>query len=521
MDKLLLLPIVLPILAGLIILNIPVKVIKTRKNLIAIVLFSMVVSIISSTVVIAGFIPESCRLFELVDNIYVYFQIDEISRIFASLTTCALFMIGIFSIGYLEMHHGEVIEQTEETIRKEKAYHAFYLMVYGVLMGLDFSGNLITFYLFYELMTLTSAPLVFYERTKESIMAGMKYMFYSFAGAYMALFGIYFFNKYVGTINFTPGGVMNLSLIEASGKTNNILILVFLMIIGFGVKAGLFPLHAWLPAAHPVAPAPASAALSGIIVKSGVLAIIRVVYFIVGPEIVRGTWVQTTWIILAMVTIIMGSTLAFKSKLLKKRFAYSTVSNLSYILLGLAYLNPLAFTGAVLHVIIHAMIKGCLFMSAGYIIAQTGKTYINELHGLGKKMPALFTCYIIGALGLIGIPPTSGLVSKWYLGIGALDSAIPVFSWLGPVVLLISALLTAGYLIPIATNAFMERETQKDAQEKIMAFFQKEEKHYPSNIKTNYWMLIPIIIFAVGVLLAGIFPDILIQIISGISSEIM
>ena len=181
---------------------------------------------------------------------------------------------------------------------------------------------------------------------------------------------------------------------------------------------GCFPLHAWLPTAHPVAPAPASAFLSGIIVKAGVLAIIRTVYYVAGAAFLRGTWVQTVWAVFAIVTILMGSSLAFKEKIFKKRLAYSTVSNLSYILLGLSMLNETAFTGSILHVVFHAVIKSALFLSAGALIFITGNTKVNDFMGLGKRMPVLFWCYTIVSLGLIGIPPTSGVVSKWYLAVG-------------------------------------------------------------------------------------------------------
>jgi multicomponent Na+:H+ antiporter subunit D len=338
-------------------------------------------------------------------------------------------------------------------------------------------------------------------------MAGLKYLFYSFCGAYMALFGIYFLYKHTTTLDFVAGGSLDLGSFGDGTEFKIFLVAVFLMIIGFGVKAGSFPLHAWLPTAHPVAPAPASAFLSGIIVKGGVLAIIRSVYYVVGADNIRGTWVQYTWIILAVITIVMGSSLAFKERILKKRFAYSTVSNLSYILLGLAMLNETAYTGAMLHVVFHAFIKSALFMVAGALIFTTGKNKVNDFVGLGRKMPILFTAYIVVSLGLIGIPPTSGVVSKWYLAIGSLNSGTGVLAWIGPVALLVSALLTAGYLLPIAIRGFL-----KSPEDEMML----EQYREPS-----FLMVAPIVLMAVVTLVLGLYPTPLINFIMSIAGVIL
>ena len=269
----------------------------------------------------------------------------------------------------------------------------------------------------------------------------------------------------------------------------------FGMIVGFGSKAGMFPLHGCLSSAHPVAPAPASAVLSAMIVKSGILAIIRVVYFIFGDDFIRGTWVQTTWLILTLLTVFMGSMLAYREPVLKKRLAYSTVSQLSYILFGMAMLTPNALTGSFLHVLAHGFVKATLFLVAGAIIYQTGKTRVSELTGIGKQMPVTMVCYTIVSLGLIGIPPTGGFISKWWLATGALFGRIPVFSVLGPVILLISALLTAGYLLPLTIQGFLPGAEQADV---------KWEKKEPT-----LWMLMPIVIMTALSVLMGLFPHVI------------
>jgi multicomponent Na+:H+ antiporter subunit D len=292
-----------------------------------------------------------------------------------------------------------------------------------------------------------------------------------------------------------------------SGNEGLMLIVAFSMIIGFSVKAGMFPLHAWLPTAHPVAPAPSSAVMSGIIVKMGVLGMIRVVYYLVGADFIRGTWVQTTWMTLALLTVFMGSMLAYREKIMKKRLAYSTVSQASYILFGLSLLQPAAMTGALLHVVFHAVIKSCLFLSAGAIIYKTHKTMVADLRGIGKEMPVSIWCYTFASAALIGIPPASGFISKWYLATGALASGIHIFSWLGPVVLLTSALLTAGYLLPITVNGFLP------GADYDYAALEKKEPCVT--------MLLPLLILAVLAVALGLFPNPLTAYISQIAAGVL
>lgn len=432
-------------------------------------------------------------LFNLTDTLPVYFRIDQISVLFASVVSIIWLAAGVFSFEY--MKHED----------NEKRYFGFYYCVLGVLIALCFSGNFITFYLFYEMMTLLSVPLVLHNQSHEAVMAGLKYLLYSLVGAYLGLFGLYNLYHYGYSLTFTAGGVLDSTLV--AGHESWLLVVTFLMIIGFGVKAGMFPMHAWLPTAHPVAPAPASAFLSAIIVKAGVLGIIRVIFYLVGADFVRGTWVQYAWMTLTLITVFMGSMLAYREKVLKKRLAYSTVSQLSYILFGLSLMNETAMCGALLHVTAHAFIKAVLFLVAGAIIYQTGITKADELSGIGKKMPLTIWCYTIVSLGLIGIPPTGGFISKWFLGTGALESGIRVFDYLGPVILLVSALLTAGYLLPIT----------------MQGFFPGDDYDYKNHKKTEptAWMWVPILILTIMSVLVGMFPGVLIEFFGKISACIM
>lgn len=490
MGHLLIWPVFFPILAGIVLLL--KKDFKNRRDLL---IFVGAVLLVNACLAFYAMFAasEGVTLFYLAKTLPVYFKADSLGSFFAAVMVIVWVLAGFFSFEY--MKHEE----------REKRYFGFYLIVYGVLLGLDFAGNLITMYMFYELMTLTSLPLVLHAQTRESVMAGLKYLFFSFAGAYMALFGVYFICRYGTTIAFTAGGVIPASVLQENSTL--FLVISMLMLIGFGVKAGMFPLHAWLPAAHPVAPGPASAVLSGIIVKGGALAIIRVVYQMIGADFLRGTWVQTAWITLALLTVFMGSMLAFREPVLKKRLAYSTVSQLSYILFGLSLMQTQAFTGALLHVAAHAFIKVALFLCASAIIYKTGAKRVEDLKGIGKGMPVLMWCYTIVSLGLIGIPPASGFVSKWYLASGALESRIPVFSWLGPAVLLTSALLTAGYLLPIAMKGFFPGEGYDASR------FEKKE---PPLV-----MLVPLLVFAALTIVTGILPGALANVFEAFAAQVV
>lgn len=436
----------------------------------------------------------SVTLFYLMKEIPIFFQMDDTGRLFVTFISIVWVCVGIYALVYME-HDGE-----------EKRFFGCYLLVYAVLIALSFAGNLVTMYLFYELLTLSSMPLVLHNGSREAIMAALKYLFYSLCGAYLGLFAIFFLYPYCDTLTFTAGGTLNAAL--AQGHTGILLLAVFAALLGFGAKAGMLPLHAWLPTAHPVAPSPASAVLSGIIAKAGVLAVIRVVFYIVGPDFIRGTWVQTAWMILALITVFMGSLLAFREPVFKKRLAYSTVSQVSYILFGLSVLSPTAVSGALMHTVFHAFIKSALFLTAGVFLFRCGYTRVEELNGIGRKMPKTLWCYTFTSLALIGIPLTSGFVSKWYLAQGALEAELGVLSYAGPVILLISALLTAGYLLPVTIKGFFPGETyDKGAQDGVL--------EPPAK------MLLPLAILAVLTLLLGLFPNPLIDFAGRLASALM
>ena len=435
----------------------------------------------------------SFTLISLTKDLPVFFKIDGMTWLFTLLVSVMWLLAGIFSFEY--MKHED----------NNESYYLFYMISLGILIGLGMAGNYMTMYLFYEGMTLLTLPLVLHSRTKESIAAGMKYLFYSIFGASLALIGFFFTYEYGTTIEFVAGGVLDPSKIV--GHESLLLVVFFLAIVGFGAKAGMFPLHGWLPTAHPVAPAPASAVLSGVITKAGVLAIVRVVYYIVGVDFIKGTWVQYTWMILALITIFMGSMLAYKEKIFKKRLAYSSVSQVSYVLFGLSTLTSVGFVGALMHVVFHSIVKDALFMCAGAVIYKTHSTRVDQLKGVGKRMPIVMWCFTLASLTLVGIPPTSGFVSKWYLAMGSLQSGCGALEWIGPAVLLTSALLTAGYLLTISIQAFLPGSDFD---------YSKLEKCEPNKLMT-----VPLIILAAAAVILGIYAGPLATFFESIASTLI
>lgn len=431
----------------------------------------------------------SCGAF--IDLLPITFHIDGVGSLFVSLFTAARIIITLFSFRYMSREQGQ------------NRFFGFWLLATGVLTGLSFAGNLLTFYLFYEMMTLSTLPLVFHEMTHEALMAGLKYLLYSIAGAFLALLGVMYLYHYDQALRFVPGGFMG----GFAGNPVYLQLIAFVMILGFSCKAGLFPLHGWLPTAHPVAPAPASALLSGCITKCGVLGVIRTVYYVIGPDAIRGSWVQTTWMALALTTVFLGSMMAYREPVTKKRLAYSTVSQLSYILFGLSLLNPAGLSGALLHVVFHMAIKCGLFLCAGAIIFETGRKRVAELRGLGREMPVTCICWAGLALSLTGIPPFAGFVSKWSLAEGALAADIGVFRLLGPAVLLLSALLTAGYLFPLPVRGFFPG-----------AGFQRQGEPAREAAPS---MLLPVVILALLALLPGIFTSPLHDVIASITAGLL
>lgn len=434
----------------------------------------------------------SLLVLNLTSNLPIYLKVDKMTMLFDTLVSVMWLLAGVYSFEY--MKHED----------NNESFYLFYLLTEAVLVALGMAGNFMTLYLFYEFMTLLSLPLALHSRTKEAISGGLKYLFYSIFGASLALLGFFFMNYY-GNINFVAGGTLDMT--KVAGNEGLLYIIFFLTIIGFSIKAGMFPFHGWLPSAHPVAPAPASAVLSGVITKAGVLAIIRVIYYQVGVDFIKGTWVQYAFMTLTLITVFMGSMMAFKENVLKKRLAYSSVSQVSYVLFGLSTMTVIGFTGALLQVVFHSITKNLLFMAAGSIIYKTHKTKVDELKGIGKSMPITMWCFTIGGLALVGIPPMTGFVSKWFLAQGSLASGVPYLNYVGPIILLTSALLTAGYLFTISISAFIPGADFD---------YGTVEKKDP-----NLYMIIPLVLLAVLCVVCGTFSTPLIDFFGRIATSII
>ncbi|WIF95854.1 proton-conducting transporter membrane subunit [Caminicella sporogenes] len=415
----------------------------------------------------------------------IYFKIDRLGILFVLLASILWIFTTFYSFVYMT-HEGN-----------EKRFFIYFMLTLGVTVGIAFSGNLFTLYLYYEFLTLATFPLVIHSGSKEALRVGKKYLIYSFSGATLALLGIILIFSISNNLNFVENGVLqNISI----DNPKLLLTIYMVMFIGFGVKAALVPLHSWLPAAM-VAPTPVSSLLHAVaVVKSGIFALIRISYFIFGSDVLKKIHGNYYISILVILTILMGSLLALHQDNLKKRLAYSTVSQLGYILLGIVLLNQNSLTGSLLHLVNHAVIKITLFFCVGAIYFKTGKKYIHEIRGIGKEMPITMWCFAISSISLIGIPPTNGFVSKWYLALGGLGENKAVFV----IILLLSALLTAGYLLPIV----------------ITAFFPGEEKNILKK-EPDLSMLIPIVLLTIIVVFLGLFPNVVLHFIQSIVRNIV
>ncbi|WP_053954915.1 monovalent cation/H+ antiporter subunit D family protein [Inediibacterium massiliense] len=423
------------------------------------------------------------RINPLID---VYFKVDKLGLLFALLASTLWIFTTFYSMEYMK-HEG-----------KEERFFIFFILTLGITMGIAFSGNLFTLYIFYELLTLATFPLVIHAGSKEALYSGKKYLIYSLGGATLALLGMILLFSMTSSLNFIPGGVLKGALID---NPHLMRIIYTVMFLGFGVKAAIVPFHSWLPAAM-VAPTPVSSLLHAVaVVKSGVFVLIRVSYFIFGSEVIRTIHGNKYISVLVFITILLGSLLALHQENLKKRLAYSTVSQLGYILLGIILLNENALTGGLLHLINHAVIKITLFFCVGAIYYMTHKKNMDEIKGIGRRMPITMWCFGIASISLVGIPPTNAFVSKWFLALGGLSENKIIF----PVILLVSAFLTATYLLPIVVTAFFHKEEQKNIE----------------NLDPPLKMLVPIVVLTTITVFLGLFPNVILHYIQQIAKNIL
>lgn len=417
-----------------------------------------------------------CEVIYFTGDLSISFVVDDLSMVFSGLVSFLWPLATLYSFEYM----------TKE--QNERVFFMFYTMTYGVTLGIALAEDYITMYCFYEMLTLVTVPLVIHTLKREAIVAARKYLYFSLGGAAFAFLGLIFIIMYGTTNKFALGGVLDIAKIGT--RTNVLLLIYVLAFMGFSVKAAMWPFNAWLPQAS-VAPTPVTALLHAVaVVKSGAFAIMRITYYSFGTDFLRGTWAQYVVMAFTIVTIVYGCSKALKETHLKRRLAYSTISNMSYILFGVTIMTPLGLVGALTHFVYHAFMKICSFFCAGAVMHQTEKTYIHELNGLGKKMPIIFSIFTLSSLALMGVPLFAGFISKFNLATAAIDSGNPL-AVVGVGALLISALLTAIYMLSIVFRAFVLKNESED----------KDVKYKDP----NQLMLIPLFIFAVVIIILGLY----------------
>jgi multicomponent Na+:H+ antiporter subunit D len=399
----------------------------------ALIKFAVVVSLLPDA--LEGKVAE-VRLLSIASGIDLALRADPFGVFFALVASGLWIFTSIYSIGYVR-GLGE---------KHQTRYFASFAVCLSATIGVAFAANLLTFVLFYEILTIATYPLVIHKETSEAISGGRKYLAYTLSAGVLLIAATGWTYFAAGSTDFQPGGL--LQGIEIDSSTTRWLFVLFLA--GVGVKAAIMPLHSWLPTAM-VAPTPVSALLHAVaVVKAGVFGVVRVVGFVFGPALLHENGLQTLGLALSSVTIIVASLLAFSEDNLKRRLAYSTVGHLSYVVLGAFLLSPTALTGSLMHIASHASMKITLFFCAGAIYVNLHKQNVSELDGIGKTMPWTMTAFTIASIGLAGIPPVNGFVSKLYLGMGAIES----HEYTALAVLVTSGLLNAGYFFPIVYRAF-------------------------------------------------------------------
>ena len=471
MNKLLyLLPVLLPVLGAAVLWLTPGIGEKHAGR--TAVLFSLATSLAAAAVLLFSS-GERLTLLTVADGLPFVLRADGLGRVFL--------MLIAFLWPLATLYATEYMEEEENRVR----FFAFYLLSYGVTAGVALSANLITMYFFYELLTLVTVPLVAHSTDRRSMAAARKYIVYSIGGAALSLVGIVLLYTRTGCTDFVYGGV-------GAGGSRELLAAYMLTFAGFGVKAAIFPFHDWLPSAG-VAPTPVTALLHAVaVVKSGVFACIRSAFFAFGPALLSGTWAQKAVLAVSAFTIVYGSAMAFKEQHWKRRLAYSTMSNLSYILFGMALLTRAGLIAGLSHMLFHGVMKITLFFCAGTVLCKTGREYVPETEGLGRKMPLTFAVYTAASLALTGAPLLPGFVSKLNLLAAAAEVGGP-FAMAGIVALLLSALLTAAYLLPVTIHGFFPGSDFD---------YSTLEKKEP-----GLKMLVPLCLLAAGVVLTGIFAQ--------------
>jgi multicomponent Na+:H+ antiporter subunit D len=428
----------------------------------------------------------SYSLFTILPGIEIGFRVDAFGLLFAMGASLLWIATSFYSIGYMR--------STNE--HSQTRYFSCFAVSLSATIGVAFSANLFTMFLFYEILTIITYPLVAHKGTPEAKAGGRKYAIYLLgaAKAFLVAAIILTYNL-TGTLEFSKDGIF--PAIVQSVNPELLYIIFVLFFFGFA-KSAVMPFHSWLPAAM-VAPTPVSALLHAVaVVKTGVFSVLRIIFFVFGADLMMDIGVDVFVITFASFTIITASLLALSRDNLKARLAFSTISQLSYIILGAALLTPSAMVGGIIHITNHAFSKITLFFCAGSIYVSTYKTKVSQLNGIGKKMPWTMAAFAIATLSMIGIPPVSGFITKWYLVIGSLER----HSLVVLTVLLVSSFLNAAYFVPILYRAFFKEENSNS-------------KHIDSSddgsLKENPFLVVPLTLTAIISVVLGLYPDFIVQ----------
>ncbi|WP_293141159.1 monovalent cation/H+ antiporter subunit D family protein [Moritella sp.] len=442
----------------------------------AVIKFIIVISM--APLILAGNTVD-LTLFEILPGVDFAFRVDALGMVFATVSSLLWILAAIYCIGYMR-------SQNE---KNQTRFYASFAVSLSAAVGGAFAANLFTLVIFYELLSLITYPLVYHKENQESWHGSKRYIVYlvgaskSFLLAALALT-----YQLTGSFDFLPQGLFK-DVVAADGL---LIVIYFCYLFGFA-KSAIMPFHAWLPAAM-VAPTPVSALLHAVaVVKMGVFCLLRVIFHVFGINLMSTLGLGIITAYLVSFTIVTASIYALTRDDLKARLAYSTVSQLSYIILGAAMLTPMAAMGGIIHIAAHAFSKITLFFCAGSIYCASHRKKISDLSGIGKRLPITMTAFFIGSLGMIGIPPTGGFISKWYLVVGSVDAGQMALL----IVLLVSAVLNAAYFLPVTYKAFFEREKIPQDPSLLAA----------NDIHEIPMIAMPLLITALLSLLLGLYPD--------------
>lgn len=486
MNIIMLVPVVLPIIAGLLVGILKMEDKRLRQTFVASVVG---INCLIMLYVLFNLEGQSLSFIKFNDVISFTLSVDKMSIVFGSLVSILWFVTTFYAFGYMSHEGGEV------------RFFTFFTMTLGVVNGLALSNNAMTLYLFYEFLTLFTFPLVTHTQTAEAMEVGKKYLLYSFFGASLAFMSVVFLQYAGSNAGFVYGGFIDPEKLIGGDTLLNIVYIVGFL--GYGVKAAVWPVHGWLPSAY-VAPTPATALLHAVaVVKAGIFAIMRLTYFSFDPEFLHGSWAQVVVFILVCITILYGSSTALRTTYLKKRLAYSTVSQLSYVLLAVVMMSGAGLVGGLVHMIFHAIIKITLFFCTGSILYSTHITEVGEMEGIAKYMPQTMAVFVIASFGLVGLPPTAGLISKIFIGEATLTTGNGWMGMIGIVVLMLSAGMTALYLLPFSYKAYLPLNKDK-------VFKADKSMEAPATMTIPQWVL------AVVIVVLGVVPGIITDYISNI-----